>query len=235
MTTLIHARTNWIMYIALLALLAALLWLSPAEATLGNVVKIVYAHGAAQRVAMYLYIVAGALGIAALVLSLRGAQFATKQHLHRTQVPVSPTPSEIASQKTLTMTLSTWSCAVMETALVFWAIQFVVSLPAQVLAWGGISWTEPRVLSALWVLVFTVLVYMVAVWVGDARWMPIAAIANAAIALILLRGAVNILHPIDPILGSESLAIKIFYAAIVLTTGALAILFARDRARWANL
>ncbi len=202
MMTLTRARQNWIIYVALLALLLVLLWLSPAEATLGNVVKWVYAHGAAQRVAMYAYLIAGVLGIAALV---------TRRDVIRR-----------------------WSRAMMEAALVFWFIQFVVSLPAQVLAWGGISWTEPRVLSALWVLVFTVLVYGVAVWVGDARWMPIAAIANAAIALILLRGAVNILHPIDPILGSESLAIKMFYAAIVLTTGALAMLFARDRASEGN-
>ncbi len=202
MMTLTRARQNWIIYVALLALLLVLLWLSPAEATLGNVVKWVYAHGAAQRVAMYAYLIAGALGIAALV---------TRRDV-----------------------ILRWSRAMMEAALVFWFIQFVVSLPAQVLAWGGISWTEPRVLSALWVLVFTVLVYGVAVWVGDARWMPIAAIANAAIALILLRGAVNILHPIDPILGSESLAIKMFYAAIVLTTGALAMLFARDRASEGN-
>jgi hypothetical protein len=189
-------------YAALVALLGALLWLSPAEATLGNVVKLVYAHGAAQRVAMYAYIVAGALGVAA---------FASRRN-----------------------PLMRWACALMETALVFWFIQFVVSLPAQLLAWGGISWAEPRVLNALWVLVFTVLVYGVARWVGDARWMLFAAIANAAIPLILLRGAANILHPIDPILGSESLAIKMFYAAIVLTTGALAMLFARDRASEGN-
>jgi len=208
MTTLVHARPNWMMYAALMVLLLVLLWLSPAEATLGNVVKWVYAHGAAQRVAMYAYLAAGILGMVSLASSVF--------------------QSPIANLKSST---THWSRALMETALVFWFIQFIVSLPAQLLAWGGISWTEPRVLNALWVLVFTALVYGVARWVGDARWMLFAAIANAAIPLILLRGAANILHPIDPILGSESLAIKMFYAAIVFTTGALALLFARDRAR----
>jgi hypothetical protein len=46
-----------------------------------------------------------------------------------------------------------------------------------------------------------------------------------------MRGAINVLHPIDPILGSDSIAIKGFYLAIVLTTGILAFQFARDRAR----
>lgn len=213
-------KNTWLVYGGLLVLLGTLLVLSPAEATLGNVVKIVYAHGAAQRVALYAYLIAGGLGIVSL--SLRGALFATKQ---------SPTANaEIASQKTLAMT-ERWSRALMESAIAFWLIQFVVSLPAQILAWGAITWSEPRVQSALWVLVFTALVYIVAIWIGDARWTSIAAIANAAIALILLRGAANILHPIDPILGSDSIAIKGFYLAIVLTIGALAFQFARDRAR----
>ncbi|CAG0985451.1 hypothetical protein ANRL3_02421 [Anaerolineae bacterium] len=210
-------KNTWLVYGGLLVLLSTLLVLSPAEATLGNIVKIVYAHGAAQRVALYAYLIAGGLGIVSL--SLRAFE---KQ---------SPTANaEIASQKTLAMT-ERWSRALMESAIAFWLIQFVVSLPAQILAWGAITWSEPRVVSALWILVFTALVYIVALWIGDARWTSIAAIANAAIALILLRGAANILHPIDPILGSDSLAIKGFYLAIVLTIGALAFQFARDRAR----
>lgn len=218
-------KNTWMIYTALIALLGALVALSPAEATLGNVVKIVYAHGAAQRVALYAYLMAGALGIVSL--SLRGALFATKQS-PTANAEIASHPS--ASLRTLAMT-ERWSRAMMESAIGFWLIQFVVSLPAQILAWGAITWSEPRVVSALWILVFTALVYIVALWIGDVRWTSIAAIANAAIVLILLRGAANILHPIDPILGSDSLAIKGFYLAIVLTIGALAFQFAHDRAR----
>jgi hypothetical protein len=60
--------------------------------------------------------------------------------------------------------------------------------------------------------------------------MSLAAIANAAILVIVLRGAINILHPVDPIVGSDSPAIKIFYAAIVIVMGLVAVQFARDRA-----
>ncbi|MBI5653254.1 MAG: hypothetical protein HZC40_22830 [Chloroflexi bacterium] len=213
------------MYVALLAMLGALLALSPAEATLGNVVKIVYAHGAAQRIAVYAYILAGVLGIVSLALRFTVIASEAKQ---------SPTVrAEIVSSQTalLAVTLTRWSRGFTETALVFYLAQFVISLPAQLLAWGGISWTEPRVLSAIWILAFTILVYGVAVWMNDPRGMAVAGIANAAIVLILLRGAVNIIHPNDPIIASESLAIKGFYFAIVLTTGALAFVFARDRAR----
>jgi len=214
-------KTSFAIYIALLLALVALLGCSPAEATLGNVVKIVYAHGAAERVATYAYLIAGGLGLAQV--SLRGAYFATKQ---------SPTRDlEIASRKPLAMTetLARWTQAVAETAIVFWLAQFVISAPAQVLAWGAFTLNEPRVASALVVLIGTALVYVVARWLGDPTWMALAAIANAAILVIVLRGAINVLHPVDAIVGSDSIAIKVFYAAIVIVAGLFAWQFARDR------
>lgn len=204
-------KNNWLIYTALLLTLIVLLIVSPAEATLGNVVKIVYAHGAAQRIATYAYIIAGGLGL--VHLALRGA-------LRRSNPPSSWED-----------VLARWTHAIAETAIVFWFIQFVVSAPAQVLAWGAFDFNEPRVAGALWILVFTALVYIVACWIGEVNWISLAAIVNAAILFIVLRGAVNILHPIDPIITSDSLAIKGFYAAIVVTMGLLAFQFARDRAK----
>lgn len=55
--------------VALLALLAVLLLLSPAERQLGNLVKIIYLHGALARVGLYAFMAAGLL---ALVYLLRG-------------------------------------------------------------------------------------------------------------------------------------------------------------------
>lgn len=211
---------NWLIYAGLLLALLALLVLSPAEATLGNVVKIVYAHGAAERIAAYAYVVAGVLGIVALSLrAKRGNPQSTEE------IASSPNASRL-----LAMT-EQWAQAIAETAIVFWIAQFVISAPAQVLAWGAFDFREPRVASALWILVLTALVYIVARWIGEKNWMSLAAVANLAIFLIVLRGAVNILHPGNAIIASDSLAIKAFYAAIVLTMGLLAVQFASDRAR----
>ena len=191
-------QNSWLIYAALFVVLAVLLVLSPAEAILGNVVKIVYVHGAAERVATYAYLLAGGLGVAYLALKRES--------------------------------LARWTQAIAETAIVFWLAQFVISAPAQVLAWGAFTLSEPRVASALVILIATALVYVVARWLGDPTWMSFAVIANAAIFVIVLRGAINILHPVDPIVGSDSPAIKIFYAAIVMVMGLLAAQFARDRA-----
>lgn len=196
-------KTNSItINVVLLLTLAGLIALSPAEATLGNVVKIVYAHGAAERVAAYAYLIAGGIGLIQLGLS---------------RAP-----------------LARWSQAVTETAIAFWIAQFVISLPAQILAWGALTWNEPRVVGAVWILGLTILVYVVARWTADVSWVALAAVANAAIVLIVLRGSINVLHPLNPIIESDSLAIKVFYAAIVIVTGALALQFARFRATGAQ-
>jgi hypothetical protein len=191
-------KNSLAIYAALIVAFIALLYLSPAEATLGNVVKLVYAHGAAERVSMYAYLLGGGLGLVALAIK--------------------------------SASLARWAQAVAETAIVFWLAQFVISAPAQVLAWGAFTLDEPRVSGALWILALTILVYLVARWVGENGWMALAAIANAVIVMTVLRGEIDILHPVDPIIGSDSMAIKLFYAAIVLVVGILAVQCARDRA-----
>ena len=190
---------RWGLYGGLLLLLVVLLWLSPAEATLGNVVKIVYLHGALQRVAMLAYLVAGALGIAQMIWSRRPIVY--------------------------------WTQAAMEMALLLWVAHFVVSLPAQVLAWGGIAWGEPRVASALWIMVGTIVVYAIARWMHQPMWIALAAALNALVVLVILRGAINVLHPFNPIFGSDSPAIIGYYLAITFVVTLLAALGIYDRAR----
>ncbi len=211
-------------YAALFAVLLALLVLSPAEATLGNVVKIVYAHGAAERVSSYAYLIAGGLGV--IAMSLRGAILSGTKWSRRMATKQSPTSTVEGIER--------WTQAVTETAIVFWIAQFIISAPAQVLAWGAFTLDEPRVAGALWILALTALTYIVARWIGEKNWMSFAAIANAAIYVIVLRGEVNILHPFDPILGSDSVAIKVFYAAIVITMGFIAFQLAHDRTKMLN-
>jgi hypothetical protein len=51
----------------LLALLAVLLLLSPAEQQLGNLIKVIYLHGALARVGLYALMLSGLLGLAYLI------------------------------------------------------------------------------------------------------------------------------------------------------------------------
>ncbi|MEW5719587.1 MAG: hypothetical protein AB1817_13220 [Chloroflexota bacterium] len=235
MATLTRAlqQNSWLIYATLFLALAALLVFSPAEARLGDVVKIVYAHGAAERVATYAYLIAGGLGLVSLVLRASSAkQSPIRDSEIASSHPSTPQQKRAAPLRTLlAMTIAAWTRAIAEIAIVFWLAHIVISAPAQVLAWGAFTLSEPRVASALVVLIATALVYVVARWLGDPTWLALAAIANAAILVIGLRGAINILHPVDPIVGSDSPAIKVFYAAIVVVAGLLALQMARERAR----
>jgi hypothetical protein len=210
-------KNSWMIYAALFVVLAVLIVLSPAEATLGNVVKIVYLHGATERIAGYAYLLAAVLGVAYFIMSLR-AQSAQQSF---------NSDLEIASSRR-TLLAMTWTRAFAETAILFWLSEFIISMPAQMLAWGGITLNEPRVASAMWILVMTILVYGVARWIAEPMWMAFAAIANAVIFLIVLKGAVNILHPGSAILSSDSDAMKLFYMGIVIVCGGIAVQLARD-------
>ncbi len=212
--------------------LALLLVFSPAEASLGNAVKIVYAHGAAERVSSYAFLVAGALGLVQFVHYQASSMASRRQKRSQPGVPTSRLFFESTDNARVLsrVKLARWTRAIAETAILFWVAQFLISLPAQVLAWGGLTFTEPRVAEAIWILGLTLLVYAVALWIDEPEWMALAAVANAIIVVIVLHGSMNVLHPLNPIVESDSIAIKAFYAAIVLVTGALAIQTARVRA-----
>jgi len=68
MTIMTDTRRPWFwsLFGALLALLALLLWLSPAERTLGQTVKLVYLHGALVRTAIFLFLISLPINLAAL-------------------------------------------------------------------------------------------------------------------------------------------------------------------------
>lgn len=191
-------KNYWTVSGALVLALGLLLVLSPAEAVLGNVVKIVYLHGAAERISTYVYLAAAVCGVVQLVLRRPG--------------------------------LVPWTRALSETAILFWIGQFVISLPAQLYTWGGLMWNEPRVVGAFWILVLTTLVYLVAHWLAEPAWFSFAAVANGMIVLIVIRGGINLLHPLNPIIASDSVSIKLFYAAIVVVVGLLAVELATYRA-----
>jgi hypothetical protein len=64
---LLSPRRALILAVALLALLAVLLILSPAERQLGNLVKVIYLHGALARVGLYALMLAGLLALFCLI------------------------------------------------------------------------------------------------------------------------------------------------------------------------
>jgi hypothetical protein len=65
-------RWTWALWGGLVLVLALLLWLAPAESTLGQIVKLVYLHGALVRTAMALFAIGLPVNLVALVVGQGG-------------------------------------------------------------------------------------------------------------------------------------------------------------------
>jgi len=180
-----------------LVALTTLLILSPSEKTLGDVVKLVYLHGALVRTGLMAFTVAGALGLAALI--------ARNDRVAR------------------------WSQAVGHTALVVWTAYVLSSMVVTYLAWGvAIAWSEPRVRASANIFLAAVAFWVLAYLIQDRRATAALNAVLAPLAWALVRSASVVIHPIDPIGGSASVAIKAFYAGIVLCV----LLLAAELAAW---
>jgi hypothetical protein len=176
---------------ALFCLLLVWVVLSPAESRLGNVVKLVYVHGALVWVGLLTFTLAGAFGLVALIARRPGWYRAT------------------------------WAAG--RAGLVVWIVYAFSSMAVTGLTWGQvIAWSEPRVQASAFVLIAAVLVAAVTHMVDHPDFTAGVNVAMGAAVWIVVRQAEVIRHPVDPIGGSGSAAIQLYYALIVATVALLA-------------
>lgn len=180
----------------LLTAIALVTWLSPADQVLGNLVKLIYLHGAIIQIALLALVVAGLLGLAFLVWRR---------------------PALVA-----------WSQAIERTAFILWVLYVVTSAISMVRAWGGIAWFEPRWVFGLQMLVIIPVLQLAGLLLQEQRLVAGLNLAAALIMLFLRWRASLVLHPLDPIGASSSLAIKASYDLLLL----LVFLTAVQLSRW---
>jgi hypothetical protein len=178
-----------------------LVWvvLAPAETRLGNLVKLVYVHGALVWVGLVMFSVAGGLGVAALAMRhLLGWADRANAWYRGTD-------------------------AAGKAALIVWVAYALSAMIVTGLAWGQvIAWNEPRVRVTGLILVAAVVVAIVTRLVDHNDFTAVVNIVMGIVPWIVVRQAEAIRHPVDPIGGSESAAIQVYYVLIVLTVGGLA-------------
>lgn len=185
-----------VILIGLLALIASLVWLSPAEQTLGNVVKLIYLHGALARTGLVAFGAAGLLGLTALV---------------------APHPA-----------LSAWCDAAGKAALAIWIVYALSSAVSTYMAWGVlVAWGEPRVVASVQVLAVGLLIAGVNRFVAHPRFTAATNLLLGGLAWWLTQRAAVIRHPLNPIGGSDSVAIRGFYVALLLACLLLAVFITR--------
>jgi uncharacterized membrane protein len=107
-----------------------------------------------------------------------------------------------------------WADAFQKTAISLWFAHSVIGMVSMQIAWGGIFWQEPRFLTATLILLITVALYTAARAIGKPWLSSVLYLAAAATTWGLLLNSGRVFHPTNPIMGGQSLSIKIYAAAI---------------------
>jgi hypothetical protein len=195
----LRSRVLPLLALGLFALLVAGVVLAPAETRLGNLVKLVYVHGALVWTGLLCFSVAGLLGLVAL----------SEHYLAG------------LAERSAAWYRGTASAGL--ASLVVWIVYVVSSMAVTGLTWGQlIAWNEPRVRATGLILLAAIVVYVVSKLVDHRDFTAVVNILMGIVPWMVVRQAEVIRHPVNPIGGSGSAAIQGFYWLIVLTVVGLA-------------
>ena len=213
----IRTRVLPLLAAALLALLVVWVALAPSESRLGNLVKLVFVHGALVWSGLLAFTLAGALSLVALlayhlmgaVAPATGRRAAPQARaLGRARAPVrSMAPAWYRGAESAGLA-----------ALVVWVAYVISSMAVTGLAWGQVvAWNEPRVQATGLILLAALVLFIVARLVANRDFTAVVNLLMGIVPWVVVKQAGVIRHPVDPIGGSESAAIQLFYGLILLT------------------
>ena len=199
--------------------LLLLIWVAfaPAESRLGNLVKLVYVHGALVWTGLLTFSLAGLLGLVALGVRYLGAGARSAD--------ITP-QDERAHLRMRTDRAGVWYRGTESAglaALIIWIVYVISAMMVTGLAWGQvIAWNEPRVRATGLILLAGIVLFVVARFVNHHDFTAAVNLLMGLVPWILVAQADVIRHPVDPIGGSGSAAIQGFYWLILLTVAGLA-------------
>jgi len=81
----------------------------------------------------------------------------------------------------------------------FFGVGFIISIFASLINWGGIPFREPKVLSALNILVTSGTVWVISRWVTQNRIVGLLSMIPPAFMIFRVKGSPLVLHPNNPI------------------------------------
>jgi hypothetical protein len=201
LTRLEMVRTRVLPLLAVVLFALLLLWvvLAPSESRLGNLVKLVFVHGALVWSGLLAFTLAGALGLVSLVA----------RHILGSIVPASRKCAPILYRGTEATGLA---------ALIVWIAYVISSMAVTGLTWGQIiAWNEPRVQATGLILLAALVLFIVAKLVANEEFTAIVSVLMGIAPWVVVKQAGVIRHPVDPIGGSESAAMQQYYGLILLT------------------
>lgn len=117
--------------------------------------------------------------------------------------------------------LQLWSRALGRSGLIFWMTYLPISLWAMEANWNGLFLAEPRWRLGLTFAVAGLLLQGGLALVGDPAWASAFNVIYAFFLFLGLQTTEQVLHPSNPIFGSNAWRIQIFFVSLfVITLGA---------------
>jgi hypothetical protein len=120
-------------------------------------------------------------------------------------------------------TLLRWMRAVGMVGLIFFAAGTAVSLYAQQVNWGSISWVEPITAAMLRFTAVGIIVHILLSWPINARLQGGLSLALALFHVWSVDNTPLVLHPQDPIGTSTSSGIRDTFSVVAVISAALAV------------
>jgi hypothetical protein len=161
------------------------LWVSPAERTLGLGIKPVYLHVSLTWTGMLLLFLSGLIGIA---------------------VGVSANEN-----------LASWLKTIFSLAIGFYSVGFLISMAASFINWGGIPFREPKVLTALNILVVSGVIWVLNRWIHRNRIIGLLSLIPILFMIWTVGGSRMVLHPDNPVNSSSDGIRYTFYSLFFLS------------------
>jgi hypothetical protein len=111
------------------------------------------------------------------------------------------------------VSLHGWSRALGRTSLLLWISFLPMSLYIMQANWNGLFFAEPR-----WRIPFSFAIVCALLQAGlsffPVSWASIANLIFAAALFASMQGMDNVLHPISPVMSSDSLPIQLFFSGL---------------------
>jgi len=93
---------------------------------------------------------------------------------------------------------------------------FLVSLYASVVNWGGVPFREPRVITALNILVVAAVAWILTRWITRKRLNGLLSMVPVVFMIMTVKGSTIVLHPDNPVQSSPNGIKYAFYGMFML-------------------
>ena len=125
--------------------------------------------------------------------------------------------------------ICSWCLAVQKTSVILWVLYILSSMVVTYMAWGvAVAWDEPRVRASANILIVCMVFLGLTLWVHHKIFTAMINIIMAVLAWFLVKSAVIVQHPFNPIGTSDSATFKIYFISVF----AIIILAAVQTVRW---